>query len=88
MVHSVWTGNHCERTVSDAPSSDPGAYEIRGDGAVSGECAAGDGRVEEGAEYVVRYHPTLRGGIFHQRCAPTGAGWYDPTDQGEGAEDV
>lgn len=57
-----------------------GAYEIRGDGITSGECAAGDGRVEEGDAFVVRHHAEYEGGIFHAKCEPTGAGWFDPTE--------
>lgn len=58
-----------------------GDYEQRGDGVVTGECAAGDGIVNAGDPFVIRYHPDKPGGIFHQRCDPSLADpmWY-PVD--------
>lgn len=65
-----------------------GDYEVRGDGLVSGECAAGDGRVEEGEQHVIRYSTDGKpGGIFHRRCDPMqgdgSGGWYSLGDQEE-----
>jgi hypothetical protein len=68
-------------------SGEPGAYEMRlgsnGRELVSGECAAGDGAVNEGDPFVVMYHDSIRpGGIFHKRCKPQGDRWYglEPLD--------
>lgn len=59
----------------------PGDYEKlilpHGLALVSGECAAGDGRVEHGHPFVIRYSTDgTPGGIFHTRCAPTGPQWF------------
>ena len=67
---------------------DPGDYETVGNGVVEGRCAGCEDAVEAVDASVIRYHPHHPGGIFHQRCQPTGPGWYGVEDQGEGAEDL
>ena len=93
-IRNVLDGKQFVVTTDDAMAimaDERGAYEVRqGEYALvaSGTCAACLGRVNEGDPFVVKYHPTLPGGIFHQPCQPTGPGWYGVEDQGEGAEDL
>ena len=46
----------------------------------SGKCAKCAAPVAEDQPSVIRYGGGLPGGIFHQRCAPTGDGWYGLED--------
>ena len=57
--------------------TEPGAYTLIGDTMVTGRCAGCLGQVDNGDAFVVRYHPSKPGGIFHKSCAPAGEGWFD-----------
>jgi hypothetical protein len=62
--------------------SEPGAYEIKGDGETTGCCAGCRHIVNPNDSYVIRYHPSIPGGIFHAAHAPTGDGWFG-VEEGE-----